>query len=238
MSIRSGVLVLLLLTLASLPAARADWLYFRDGSALEIQGTWTVRGRQVRFTNRSNVLQMVPLAEVDLAVSEKLSRRAAESRGVYELRSSPDDGRPRTTTVTEIPLDPEYSLVIVETTPGQKGNSGRPKCVTTPAHAVTDAGEIVVQLGTAIETVELVGLAGVAAVPLRELVEGRPLCLAQREFAPGRDARGRYRAYAWLGDGREVALELLRAGAARVSAEEHPRRKEYQAAAATGAPPS
>jgi hypothetical protein len=237
MSCRLRGLALLLGILSIAAPAGAEWLYFRDGSAIEIKGPWAVQGRQVRFTTRSEVLQSVRLSEVDIAVSEKLSRGATRDRGLYELRSSPDGGRSARTSITEIPLDQEFSLVIVEFDPGTKGNSGRPKCVAAMAYAVTDRGDVVVQLGTAIETVELIGLTTIAAPLLRELVEGQSVCLVQKELEPGRDARGRYRAYAWLRDGREVAIELLNSGGARCSEEKHPRAAQFRRAA-EGGPPS
>ncbi|MEM1205241.1 MAG: hypothetical protein AAGN66_18580 [Acidobacteriota bacterium] len=61
--------------LVSLPAA-ADVLVMVDGSQIETDGPWEVRGRQIRFRLPNGTLSSVRASEVDLAASEEATQAA------------------------------------------------------------------------------------------------------------------------------------------------------------------
>ncbi len=69
--IRTAFLLLGLFLLAALIAAPAagDWLVLRDGTRLETEGPWEVKGRQVVFTRPGGALAALRLADVDLDAS-------------------------------------------------------------------------------------------------------------------------------------------------------------------------
>ncbi len=232
MAIR-GLVALAVFLYAVPHAARAEWLYFKDGSVQEIRGNWTQRGRMIQFTTRAGVLQAIAAEEIDLPVSEALSKRARPNANLNEIRSAPDQG-PRHKVSTEVldvvAMDSGWDLVIFawEASYSPGGNSARSKCVLADAMAVSSAGRIVVQIGTTIETVELYGLDVRSAQAVREQVEGRQLCLVQKDYRTGRDASGLYRAHALLADGRDVGLELIRSGQASPTEESHLRTTQYR----------
>ncbi len=64
--------------LAALPAA-GDWLVTRDGTRIEIAGTWQVKGSQVIFTLPGGRLSALRAADVDLEASAEETRRAASA---------------------------------------------------------------------------------------------------------------------------------------------------------------
>ncbi|MEL7060626.1 MAG: hypothetical protein AAGN46_11415 [Acidobacteriota bacterium] len=60
-------------------AAVADVLVLRDGSRIEIDGTWEERGRLIRFTTTDGQLSSVRASEVDLEASAEATRAAQEA---------------------------------------------------------------------------------------------------------------------------------------------------------------
>ena len=93
---RQGVLkavlsvVPMLLACAGTATLMAEELVMKDGSRLTTKGPYQVKGRQVLFTNTQGQLVAMPLADVDLAASEKGSK--AGSSGATELKSVPQPG--------------------------------------------------------------------------------------------------------------------------------------------------
>lgn len=67
----------LLAALGMAPPASGDLLVTRDGSRIETQGPWEVRGRLVVFTRTDGVLASMRLREVDLEASEEATAAAA-----------------------------------------------------------------------------------------------------------------------------------------------------------------
>ena len=59
-------LLFAVLMLAPGPSAEADWLVMRDGSRLETQGSWEVRGTRIVLTLPGGMLASVAMREVDL----------------------------------------------------------------------------------------------------------------------------------------------------------------------------
>ncbi len=66
--IRATLGLLGMALLVAAPAA-GDWLVLRDGSRLETDGPWKVKGRQVVFTRPGGTLAALRLADVDLEAS-------------------------------------------------------------------------------------------------------------------------------------------------------------------------
>ncbi len=60
-------------------SAPGDWLVTRDGTRVETSGPWTVKGRQVIFTQPDGVLAALRLADVDLEASEKATAAVLEA---------------------------------------------------------------------------------------------------------------------------------------------------------------
>ncbi len=60
-------------------AAHADWLVTRAGERIETQGSWTVKGRMVVFTQPGGTLSSMRLSEVDIDASREATNRAAEA---------------------------------------------------------------------------------------------------------------------------------------------------------------
>lgn len=215
--------------------ADADWLYLKDGTVIETDGAWETRGRVVRFKTRAGVLQMVAAEEINLPVSETVSKWARPSSGLNEIHSSPDirgPGHVTTEWIDIIPLDANWDLILYgwEQRYSEGGRSPRSRCVPAAGLAATDSGTLVVQVGTTIENVDLYGVRSLALGPLRALVEGQPLCLVQKELRPGRNASGRYPAYAITLDGRDLGLHLISQGHARPSDKSHQLGNEYRQA--------
>jgi hypothetical protein len=67
----------LVATLVTAGAAGADWLVLADGSRVETDGGWTVKGRLVVFKDRRGALSSLRLSEVDVAASERATAEAA-----------------------------------------------------------------------------------------------------------------------------------------------------------------
>ena len=61
--------------LLAAPAA-GDWLVMRDGTRLETDGAWEVKGRQVIFTRPGGALAALRLADVDLDASTEATEAA------------------------------------------------------------------------------------------------------------------------------------------------------------------
>jgi len=223
--------------------AGAEWLYLKDGTVIETDGPWESRGRMLRFKARGGVLQMLAAEEVDLSVSQTISRWARPSSGLNEVHSSADirsPGHVTTEWIGIIPLDANWDLVLYgwEQRFSSGGRSPKSKCLPAAGLAATDSDSLVVQIGTTIENVDLYGVRSLALGPLRALVEGKPLCLVQKELRPGRNASGRYPAYAITLDGRDLGLHLISHGHARPSDKPHFLANEYGQAFARRAKPA
>jgi len=76
MRIRGGLILTALLLAAG--AASADWLVMRDGTQVETDGPWTVKGRLIVFTNADGALASLRSSEVDLEASELATEAAVE----------------------------------------------------------------------------------------------------------------------------------------------------------------
>ncbi|HMB54781.1 MAG TPA: FxLYD domain-containing protein [Thermoanaerobaculia bacterium] len=58
--------------------AAADWLVLADGSRVETEGTWEVKGRQIVFTTADGTLSSLKTEQVDLDASREATRAAVE----------------------------------------------------------------------------------------------------------------------------------------------------------------
>ncbi len=73
--IRLAVLAVASLLAFAVPAA-ADWLVTRDGTRIETEGSWEVKGRQVIFTRKHGALSALRLSDVDLEASASATAAA------------------------------------------------------------------------------------------------------------------------------------------------------------------
>ena len=93
--VRGGVWLLALVLAA--PAA-GDWLVMRDGTRLETEGPWRVKGRQVIFTRPGGTLAALRVADVDLESSteatEAAQRAATSAPSPAETAPTPSERRP------------------------------------------------------------------------------------------------------------------------------------------------
>lgn len=71
-SLRTGLVLGLLLALAALPAT-ADWLVTQSGDQVETEGPWEVKGKLVVFTLPGGTLSSMRLSDVDLDASQQLT---------------------------------------------------------------------------------------------------------------------------------------------------------------------
>lgn len=58
--------------------AGADWLVLADGSRVETEGSWEVKGRQIVFTTADGTLSSLKTEQVDLDASREATRAAVE----------------------------------------------------------------------------------------------------------------------------------------------------------------
>ena len=83
----------LLALFAAAPAA-GDWLVLRDGTRLETEGPWKVKGRQVVFTRPGGALAALRLADVDLDASAQATEAAAQAAAQPAVAAPPPPARP------------------------------------------------------------------------------------------------------------------------------------------------
>jgi hypothetical protein len=213
--------------------ATAEWLVLKDGTNIAIKGPWKVRGRNVQFTTTTGQLQMLPLDDVDIALSEAVSKNAKEDTGWQEVKSTPQ------AVIEEKGGDSYYvartsrGAVAVRASSGwyqYNGTDGGAQCIPATPIAASDAGELVVQVGTQIERVRIIGAANPSPQAIRAAaVEGGgQVCLEQEENALRHNDKGQFESYVWLADGRDLGFELIRAGAAKIAEKPFTRRAEYQ----------
>jgi glutaredoxin len=78
---RVGIVAALSIAGAALGSpAGADWLVRRDGKPLETAGPWQVAADRVQFRTPAGQASSLPVAEVDLAASARLTRERAAAR--------------------------------------------------------------------------------------------------------------------------------------------------------------
>lgn len=73
--------------------ARADWLVLRDGSRLEVKGTWKVSGKQIVFTALDGKLSSLRTDLVDLDASARATEEAVrekEAAAAAEAETEPE----------------------------------------------------------------------------------------------------------------------------------------------------
>jgi hypothetical protein len=90
----------LLAAFGPLPAA-ADWLVLRDGSKVETQGPWQVKGRVVVFDLPSGQLTSLRLAEVDLAASDEATAAAVAAAAAPKPVAEPPAARKAKIVITD-----------------------------------------------------------------------------------------------------------------------------------------
>lgn len=66
------------LSLAIAGSAGADWLVLTDGSRVETDGTWEVKGRQIVFRTAEGTLSSLKTEQVDLEASREATRAVVE----------------------------------------------------------------------------------------------------------------------------------------------------------------
>ncbi|HEV7668097.1 MAG TPA: FxLYD domain-containing protein [Thermoanaerobaculia bacterium] len=79
----------LLVALVAGTTARADWLVLRDGSRLEVKGTWKVSGKQIVFTSIDGKLSSLRGDQVDLEASARATEEAVRASEEAEVESAP-----------------------------------------------------------------------------------------------------------------------------------------------------
>jgi hypothetical protein len=77
---RKPVVTSLLLLVAAVAPAAADWLVTHAGGRIETQGPWQVKGKLVVFTGTNGALASLRLADVDLAASQTATSEAKEAK--------------------------------------------------------------------------------------------------------------------------------------------------------------
>jgi len=232
---RGGRLVARWLVLAiaiPLPVA-AEWLVTKSGTAIGTEGPWEVKGRSLVFTALGGTLQSVHVDEIDLSMSEQLSENAVADRGLNKLKSGPSVTY-KEVNVRYYDYSPLGVMITDYSASVPVASSPAAKCVSARIVGIyADAGvEGFLQIGTTLSRFKLLGLAWADAEALEQMLsEDRSVCLEQEAGLPKRDEEGRLLGYAWLTDGRELGLELLKAKAARVSDQIFSRRSAYAVAA-------
>lgn len=220
-----------LLALLTAGAVPAEWLVFKDGSTTEIKGPLKVEGRRVLFTTKGGVLQAAALADVDLAASEELSKKATEDRGLREIKSSPQDayGETRKTESGVVPLD-DGSVFVYRASYwswGYQGTNPGQQCVSAKVVAISTGTAWFVQVGTKVEKFRPIGLEWADADRVRALLGAGTICIANDLKVHPRDPEGRLVGYALLPDFRDLGYELLKIKAARISDERFAGRPDY-----------
>lgn len=87
---RNGLIGLVLLLAAGFVAspAAADWLVLTDGSKVETDGPWEVKGRLIVFTAASGKLASLRASNVDLEASHRATTEAHEAEEAARLESA------------------------------------------------------------------------------------------------------------------------------------------------------
>lgn len=106
----------------ALPAA-SEVLVMNDGSQLEIDGPWTVKGRQVQFHLPNGTLSSVRLSEVDLAASEAATEEVKRQAELAEAPPEEKKKKERPEPVLVLTNDdiPEASSDGTSASPAQQG---------------------------------------------------------------------------------------------------------------------
>lgn len=215
-------------------AATAEWLAFKDGTTTETKGPWKVQGRRVIFTSQSGTLSAVKLDEIDLPISEQLSKNAEADRGLIEVKSSPTEaynwrlvaaGRDVTPIGNGLAIVTEWSLKSGKFVGRHPGLS----CVPTRLVGVSSGTDWWIQTGTQISKFRPIGLASADVEALQALVPDGLFCFEADRKIKSPDAAGTVIGYAKLPDGRDIGLELLRSRNARLNDETFSERNYYLA---------
>jgi hypothetical protein len=97
-SLCCGLVAGLVVLVSGSPIA-ADVLVLRDGTRVETQGSWEVKGRQIQFRDAKGVLSALRASEVDLAASEAATKAQSE---------------PALPEVLAVPAKPQPVLVLTD----------------------------------------------------------------------------------------------------------------------------
>ncbi|MEM7480609.1 MAG: FxLYD domain-containing protein [Acidobacteriota bacterium] len=76
------------------PVASADILVLKDGTAVQTEGEWEVKGRLVVFTSAAGTLSSMRLTEIDLDASRQATQEALRAAMAPPAESSPEE-RPK-----------------------------------------------------------------------------------------------------------------------------------------------
>ena len=136
--------------------ASADWLVLHDGTRVETEGPWRVKGRQVVFTAPGGALSALRVADVDLDASDAATREAKgeESAGATSESATVDSApsrRPvRTITNDNLSRRPDdgESEALPDVLPDDEGDdsveeAAYPDSGSAPAAGVPEPVEIV-----------------------------------------------------------------------------------------------
>lgn len=91
-----GLVLAVAVWVATASVLNAEWLVLRDGSKLELRGTWKVDGKRVVFQLADGTLSSLKLDQVDLEASAKATSAAAAAPKVEKSdRSVKAEPKPR-----------------------------------------------------------------------------------------------------------------------------------------------
>ncbi len=97
---------------------QADWLVTVDGSRIATRGDWKVKGRQVVFTARNGTYSALPLSQVDLELSQRLTEAAKAPK---EEKAEPAVKKPPVLVLTDKDI-PRYRATNKEPTAGAEAD--------------------------------------------------------------------------------------------------------------------
>ena len=126
---------LLGLAMACLPAQQpvADILVLKDGSRVETNGPWEVRGRQVVFELPNGTLSALRTSEIDLEASESATHDQKARRDVADTEQAQGDrARPESVLVVtneSLGLSPEGGEIDAPEDDGAPGGSASPGAI-------------------------------------------------------------------------------------------------------------
>jgi hypothetical protein len=113
----AGLAVVAVLICAT--AARADWLVLRDGSRVETDGGWSIKGKLVVFSDAGGTLSSLRLSEVDLDASAQATADA--ERVVVAPPAPPVEKRKAVLVLTDADIHKATPEPAAEDTAGAAG---------------------------------------------------------------------------------------------------------------------